>query len=396
MKTTLRLQIALFTVTRLIMSISFRMVYPFLPAFRDGLGVSLDTLSRSLGLRSLLAAFGPFVSSIADSRGRKTGMLLGISVFIAGTGVVIFWPTFPGFVLATMLTLLGKVTFDPAMQAFIGDQVPYRRRGLALTITELSWSAAFILGVPLIAWVIARAGWVAPFPLLGGMALIMLIILGFILPKDERYMVERPRMKTSLRRILDSPSGRAAMIFTALICVANELIALVFGVWMEGSFGLKLTALGASAAVLGVAELAGEGLVAGLSDRVGKRRAIMIGVGGNIVSLLALPLVGQSVAGALVGLFFFYLSFEFAIVSSIPMMTEVVPDARAAMMGFFFTSASLGRASAALLATPLYGVGFAASVLVAALFNTGAMLALRQVLIPGDDLASEVQGTSST
>ena len=65
-------------------------------------------------------------------RGRKTGMLLGISVFFVGTGVVIFWPTFPGFVLATMLTLLGKVTFDPAMQAFIGDRVPYQRRGLAL------------------------------------------------------------------------------------------------------------------------------------------------------------------------------------------------------------------------------------------------------------------------
>jgi predicted MFS family arabinose efflux permease len=378
------------------MSIAFRMVYPLLPIFRDGLGVSLDTLSRSLGLRSLLAAFGPFVSSIADSRGRKTGMLLGISVFFVGTGVVIFWPTFPGFVLATMLTLLGKVTFDPAMQAFIGDRVPYQRRGLALTVTELSWSTAFILGVPLIAWVIAREGWVAPFPLLGGLALIMLFVLGLVLPKDASYAAERPRMWTSFRRILSSPSGRAAMLFTLLICVANELIALVFGVWMEDSFGLQLTALGASAAVLGVAELAGEGLVAGFSDRVGKRRAIMIGVGGNIASLIALLMLGKSLAGALVGLFFFYISFEFAIVSSIPMMTEVVPGARAAMMGFFFTSASLGRASAALLAIPLYSVGFAASVLVAALFNTGALLALRRVLIPGDDLASEVQGLSST
>lgn len=395
MKTTLRLQIALFTVSRLILSIAYRMVYPFLPAFRDGLGISLDALSRSLSLRSLLAAFGPFVSSIADRRGRKTGMLLGLSVFIAGTGVVIFWPTFPGFVLATMLTLLGKVTFDPAMQAFIGDHVPYQRRGLALTITELSWSTAFILGVPLIAWIIAGAGWVGPFPLLGGLALIMLIVLSFILPKDESHTVERPRMKTNFRRILDSSQGRTAMLFTALICVANELITLVFGVWMEDSFGLKLTALGASAAVLGVAELAGEGLVAGLSDRIGKRRAIMVGLGGNIVSLLALPLLGQTVAGALVGLFFFYISFEFAIVSSIPMMTEVVPDARAAMMGFFFTSASLGRATAALLATPLYGVGFAASVLVATVFNTGAMLALRGVQIPSGDLTSEVQGSSS-
>ena len=166
-----------------------------------------------------------------------------------------------------MLTLLGKVTFDPAMQAFIGDRVPYQRRGLALTVTELSWSTAFILGAPLIAWVIARAGWVAPFPLLGGLALVMLFVLGLVLPKDVGNTAERPWMWTSFRRILNSPSGRAAMLFTVLICVANELIALVFGVWMEDSFGLQLTALGASAAVLGVAELAGEGLVAGFSDR---------------------------------------------------------------------------------------------------------------------------------
>ena len=132
------------------------MVYPLLPAFRDGLGVSLEAISQAVAARSLAAAAGPFFASMADSRGRKTGMLIGLALFVFGAGIVLFWPTFTGFVLALIFTGLGKYAFDPAMQAFIGDRVPYSRRGLTLTLTELAWSLSFIVGIPVMSWLIAN------------------------------------------------------------------------------------------------------------------------------------------------------------------------------------------------------------------------------------------------
>ena len=79
------------------------------------------------------------------------------------------------------------------------------------------------------------------------------------------------------------------------------------------------------------------------------------------------------------GLFFFYLSFEFTLVSSIPLMTEILPGARATLMSFNVAALSLGRALGAPLAPLLYGFGFLAIAAGAVVFNAIALLALRKL-----------------
>jgi MFS family permease len=235
------------------------MVYPLLPAFRDGLGVSLESISRALAGRSLAAALSPFVASLADSRGRKTGMLVGLALFIAGSATVVFWPTFPGFVLALILSGLGKYTFDPAMQAFIGDRVPYDRRGLALTLTELAWSGAFIIGVTFFGWLIARNGWLAPFPLFIILTFVLILLFFLLVPKDELEQSRaRAAFSTNIKTIMFSSAALIGLTFTFFASAANESVSLVFGVWLEASFGLQLAALGFAAAVIGIAEIGGK------------------------------------------------------------------------------------------------------------------------------------------
>jgi predicted MFS family arabinose efflux permease len=386
LKTSLNAQIVLFTFIRMVSSTAYRMVYPFLPAFRDGLGVPLETLARAIGTRSLVAAiFAPLLSSFAENRGRKFGMMLGMVIFIVGTSIVVFWPTFYGFMLSLMFTLVGKVTFDPSMQAYVGDRVPYERRSFAITITELSWSGAFIIGIPLVGWVIASFGWLSPFPLLGGLILLSMMLLGLQLPKDAPPTVSGPSLWSNFGIILRSKPALAAMGLTVFSCIANEFINLTFGVWMEDSFGLKLLALGGAAAVLGTAELGGEGLVALITDRLGKRRAILIGLLVNSLAVLSLPVISTNVVGALIGLFFFYISFEFLIVSSIPMMTEVMPAARTTMMAGFFTSASIGRAFAGWVALNIYAMGFLAIVIATVFFNILAIVCTRNLHIPAEE-----------
>lgn len=386
LKTSLTLQIILFTFIRMVSSTAYRMVYPFLPAFRDGLGVPLETLTRAIGSRSLVAAiFAPLLSWFGDSRGRKVGMLIGLTIFVTGTAIVVFWPTFTGFMLALMFTTVGRSTFDPSMQAHLGDRVPYNRRSFAITMTELSWSGAFIIGIPFIGWVISGFGWLAPFPLLGILMLLSGLLLGLQLPKDAPQVVKASNLWSSFGAIFRSPPALAAMGLTVFSCIANEFINLTFGVWMEESFGLKLVALGAAAAVLGVAELSGEGLVALITDRLGKRRAILIGLVVNSLAVLSLPWVSSTVVGALAGLFFFYISFEFLIVSSIPLMTEVMPTARATMMAGFFTSASIGRALAGWIVLDIYALGFTAIVIATVIFNLLAIISIRGLHLAAEE-----------
>jgi len=148
---------------------------------------------------------------------------------------------------------------------------------------------------------------------------------------------------------------------------------------MEASFDLKVLALGGTAAVIGVAEFIAEILVGALADRFGKARAIAIGLIANSIAALAFPLLGGTLPGALISLFLFFITFEFMLVSSIPMMTEIMPGARATLMAFNVAGLSLGRAIGAFIAPSLFDWGIAASAGAAILFNLLALGALRKV-----------------
>jgi len=372
-------QALIFAAIRLVLNTAHRMVYPFLAVFSRGLGVSLATISLAMTARGVIGAFGPFLAVIADRRGRKTGMLTGLGIFIAGTALVVFWPTFPGFLLALALTLLGKYVFDPSMQAYLGDRVPYQQRGRVIAVTEFGWSLSFIIGIPAMGFLIASQGWMAPYPLLMILGIISFISLIWLLPGDGKPTENRTPVLRNLRAVLTYSPALAGLAIGLLISAANEIINLVFGIWLEDSFGLQIAALGAASAVIGFSELAGEGVSAAVTDRLGKPRAIGVGILANSIAALMLPFLGTTLAGAVIGLFFFYLTFEFTLVSTIPMMTEIMPSARATLMAANISFLSIGRALGAALATQMYVHGLLINSLVVIILNLFALFALSQL-----------------
>jgi predicted MFS family arabinose efflux permease len=377
----LRFQLLIFMVLRTILNTMHRMVYPFLAVFARGLGVDIATLSFVVTARSFIGGFAPVLGSIADPRGRRFGMLLGILLFVGAMSLVAIYPSFLTFSLALLLANLGKYLFDPSMQAYLGDRVPYERRGTALAVTETAWSLAFIAGIPLMGLLIARFGWNAPFPLLAGAGLVMFFIIRRMLPgTDPRSHQPTVASLKNVRAVLTNLPALAAISIALWATAANELINLIFGLWLEDSFGLKIAALAGASAVIGLSELSGEGLVALTTDRLGKPRALTLGLIGNILACILLPIVGRTEIGALVGLFLFYITYEYVLVSHIPLMTEVMPSVRATLLSFNVMGHSLGRTIGALLATFMYEtLGFFPITLIAILFNLLALLALADV-----------------
>ncbi len=390
MVTRLRTQVLAFTFTRVVLNTMHRMIYPFLPAFSRGLGVDLQLVSLAVTARSTLGASGPFLAFIADQRGRKAGMITGLTLFSLGATIVFIWPTFPGFLATLMLTMLGKYVFDPSMQAYLGDRVPYQRRGLVLAATELGWSLSFIIGIPLVGILIARQGWLSPFPLLALLGLLTMGGLIWILPKDPTPSANNASTWRNIRSVLSYKPALAGLAVSLLASAANEVVNLVFGVWMEDAFGLKIAAIGAASAVIGLSELGGETLSARLTDRLGKTRAVGAGIICSSLAALLLPIVGGTLPGAMIGLFLFYITFEYTLVSTIPLMTEILPHARATLMATNIAGHSLGRALGALISTPLYALGIVGSSLAAFLLNLLGLLALIQLRRMLLDLKREI------
>ena len=110
-----------------------------------------------------------------------------------------------------------------------------------------------------------------------------------------------------------------------------------------------------------------------------------IGILFNILAAFLLVELGGSLIGAISALLFFYLSFEFTLVSSLPMLTEVLPGARASFMAANIALISVGRSVGAILSPFLYRISSSIGLPALSLNASGAfllnLLALAALLI---------------
>ena len=358
-------QILIITAFRLLLNTGRRFVYPFAPALSRGLDVPLAAVTTIIAAGQFTSLLGIFSGPLADRHGYRMMMRAGLAMLAIGMlicGLVpLYWPVFVGLVVASF----GKTLFDPAIQAFVGNNVSYERRGRIIGIAETAWAGSTLIGIPALALVIDHVGLRNSFYLLALLGGLSWLLMGIVVPADtprsegRRGKVE---FRASMARLLRSRPAVGMLAFGFLISVANDCLFVVYGAWFEQDFNVSIIALGFSTVAIGSAELLGESMTALFSDRLGLKKAIILGPLMSITAYLLLPLIGQSLGLAMVGLFLVFLSFEFTIVTSFPLCTEVIPQARATMMAGYYATAGVGRMVGVLIAGYLWGVGGIAGV----------------------------------
>lgn len=369
---------------------SARIIYPFLPSIARGLGISLPLASRLVALRLVAGMVAPLFGPLADRHGRRATMQVALLVFVLASLLLAGVGTLAAAAIAFILYGVAKTLYDPALYAYVGDQVPYGQRGRIVGIIELSWSSAWLLGVPASGFLIERLGWRAPWAVLIGLGL-----LGAGLTQVGLSPTSRPArpvregsgpmiasMVATWRALLHRRSVVVLLLTSLLITLAIEIPFIVYGAWLETTFALSLSTLGLASTVVGLAEAAAEFGMALVTDRLGKRRSVLMGLLGLAASLVALPWLSRlGLAAALVGVTLMMLSFEFGVISLLPLVTELAPEARASLFSLNVMAFSVSRALGGLVGGWLWhwqniavqaGVG-AACALVAALLMMWGM-----------------------
>ncbi|MBE7553000.1 MAG: MFS transporter [Anaerolineales bacterium] len=353
-------QIGAATASRLLLNTGRRFPYPFAPALSRGLDVPLTAITSLIAINLATGLLSPLFGPLSDRWGYRVMMLLSLGMFALGMLAGGLLPFYLVIMAALFLAGLSKSIFDPALQAYLGKIVPYERRGLVIGLVEFGWSGSSLIGIPLIALLIERMGWQSPFLILGGLTLLAAVALGILIPAEGRQPITSTttlNFRAVWREVRGNRAALGVLGFAFLIGLANDNLFVVYGAWLEGSFALSIVALGAASSVIGIAEMIGEGLTASVADRLGLKRSIIAGLALSSLSYLLLPLFGHTLPLALAGLFVVFLSFEFAIVTTISLATEVLPAARATMMASMMATMSVGRVIGALAGGSIWLAG---------------------------------------
>jgi predicted MFS family arabinose efflux permease len=324
------------------------------------LGVPLSAITSLIAVNQMTGVLSPVFGPLGDRWGYRLMMLAGLTMLTGGMLAGGLLPTYGVVLLALFLAGLCKSIFDPALHAYVGKRVPYQRRGLAIGILEFAWAGSALVGIPLVGLLIEHVGWRAPFFALGGLGLLSLVVLAILIPGDghqQRDTESLPGFLEAWRRLSREQAALGALGFGLLISAANDNLFVVYGFWLESAFGLSVAVLGAATTVIGVAELMGEGLTASIADRLGLKRAIVVGSMLSGLSYILLPLVERTLPLALMGLFSIFLAFEFTVVTAISLFTEILPAARATMMSSSVAAFSMGRVIGALIGGPVWLAG---------------------------------------
>ncbi len=345
-----------FMLSRFAQDSAARAPLPFLGVIAAAYGQDIGAvgwLSIALTLAGLIS---PLTSILSYRFGSRQMLFWPPLVFVIACGFLPFAPSFGGVIGLFMAISLTKAMFDPQVQTFIAERVPFERRGTVVGVLELSWALSFIIGAPVFGLLVDRVSWSAPFVLMGGIALFGMVAVWFYV----RPTMKGPDVNASFslegwRAVWREPRARSFWAFTLGIMVAAQMPFLVYPSWMKAHFHLSNGELGLVSTVIGVADVIAELLVIAFLDRIGKRRAVLIAGAFYTLALGLFWLLSASLPGMMVALFCIYLGFEFTLVASLPIASETVPESRVAMMGWNTAATSAGRIIGSLIALPLFG-----------------------------------------
>ncbi|MBV7337338.1 MFS transporter [Chloroflexi bacterium TSY] len=332
--------------TRLILSSSSLLFFPFLPFIASGLNITEVELGRYLGLSRIANLFAPIFGITADKRGYRQVIQIGLLMAATGNFLVYFGHSLILFMVGLFLIGAGSAGVAPTLGAYMSNILPFKKRSRGLGMLEYTYALTSIVVLPIFGWLMGWTSWRSPFLLTGILTLVT--ILGFYqLPcvtSGTKSNTSSSAIET-VRDFLDFGanwrSATAVLASDSLTKMSGILLNINFGTWLAREYGLGIENLGQVAFILGVADICGSGLVSIFGDRIGKQRSVLTAAALGVFFYGALPLWNQGMVFALIGIVLARWTFEFSIVSHIVLASEQAPMQRGKMMtmrmglGFF-------------------------------------------------------------
>jgi len=329
-------------VSKLFVDIGSQIFNPFLSLIAAGLGLGVVELGRIVGLRNVMGILAPLSGALADRFGYR--LIIRVALLVSASGCLLVGLSSSLWMLglAVLLMGLGTSVFVPNMQAFVSGHLPYNLRARGLGIIEYSWALTGIVGLSLIGLLIAATGWRTPFFLLAAGQVIMSLVFG-ALPEDwhqkaatEAVLPKHKHWGQRLVSILVVSSNRrstyATIAAATLSFFAAMQMMIMHGAWLAGRYGLDAATLGLVALVIGCFDLAGSVAVSVFTDRIGKKRSVMIGIAGSMAAYLVVPFLDTGLIQAVAIIALARMFFEFNIVSHFSLLSEQVPSQRGRVM----------------------------------------------------------------
>lgn len=229
-------------------------------------GVVVSAYAFSAGLSGLLTA------GFADKYDRKKLLLFFYTGFIVGTACCGFANNFYTLVLARIVTGLFGGVIGSISMAIITDLFVLQKRGRVMGFVQMGFGASQVLGIPIGIYVANIWGWEAPFFLIVGIAILIILLIAVKLkPVRDHLALPKPKnVFTHLLGTIKKRNYRIGFLSTAILSIGGFMMMPYGTIFAVNNLKVDTEQLPTLFMVSGISSLIIMPVVGKLSDRMSK------------------------------------------------------------------------------------------------------------------------------
>jgi len=293
--------------------LGFSIILPFLPYFISEFETSPAIIGFLLSSNAIFGFFfGPILSKLSDTYGRKPIMLISLAGTLVGFIILIVSNNIIILLISRIIDGIFSGQF-PIAKAIIGDVVSPEDRPKQMTNIGISFGLAFLIG-PAIGGLLSPFGFIGPGLLATLLTAFSLVYTSIYLKESlpsklenskwQENLLEIPELVRKSSSIWKSNKTLTLVIQYSFIAITGGILQTTFSLFAGIRLGLEPLVVGILLTLLGVYQILFRVLIFNrLRQAIGDPKTALLGLGTYIFSYLLLAFVTQ--AWELVILLFF-------------------------------------------------------------------------------------------
>ena len=300
-----------------------------------------------------------FVASLAsaafvDRFDRRRVLLLAHVGFTVGTLGCAVFPGFIGLLVARAVAGAFGGMVATQVLAIVGDYFGMERRGRAMGIIMMAFSAASVLGVPAGISLASFGGWRLPFYTVAGLAVLAGGAAVAMVPTMTRHLESgerKPGLGELFGGVMRDGNQVLALVFTVVLMLGHFTVIPFIAPYMQINLGFTDGELSLIYLIGGLLTVVSLPLIGKWADRSGPARVFTFGTVGTVTAILLtthLP-AGITTALALAVTSLFFVTSGGRTIPALTLVTSVVhAERRGGFMSLraAFNQLGMGAASA--------------------------------------------------
>ncbi|MGK0138418.1 MAG: DHA1 family inner membrane transport protein [Algoriphagus sp.] len=252
----------------------FMILMPLGPQLMDIFQIDAQQFGFMVASYGVAAAISGFsLAFFADRFDRKKVLLFAYVGFVLGTFACAISPSFYTLIASRTVAGMFGGMIGSQVLSIVADTFNYERRGQAMGVISAAFALASVIGVPGGLYLANLFSWHAPFFTVGGMGMIIIFLIWFLVPKIDGHLnafEPKTSKRLVIKQIWNTPNQLWALALSAVIMLGHFSIIPYIAPTLVSNIGYKDQDIYLIYLIGGLLTIFSAPIVGKLADKKGK------------------------------------------------------------------------------------------------------------------------------